>query len=114
MDMGEKRVTELVNQILSAKTCQGNKGGLRENHVELRKKAEELFASLCSLLELPTRKDLDDLSHRLEVLNGKVVSLTLKMEKLVEQQHKKTDGLEKAEASSQKATSKRGGAKVAE
>lgn len=86
MDIGERRVTEWVNQVLSAKNWRATKGGLKEGSIELRKRAEELILFLFSSLDLPTRKDLDDFNRRLEILNGKVVSLTLKVEKILEEE----------------------------
>ena len=80
MDIGEKKITELVNQVLSAKGCEWSK----EGPAELKKRIEELLLSLITSLDLPTKRDLDELNRRLETLNGKVVSLSLKVEKTLE------------------------------
>jgi len=80
IDIGEKKITEWVNQILSSKGCQWPK----ESPMDLRRSIEEIVSFFLSSLDLPTRKDIDEINRRIETLNGKLVALSLKMEKMAE------------------------------
>ncbi len=91
MSIGEKKITEWVNTILTAKGCQASK----ELPLELRRKIEEIVSFVVSSLDLPTRKDLDEINQRLDTLNGKLVGLSLKVEKLAEREKAATAGARK-------------------
>lgn len=80
VDIGEKKITEWVNQILSSKGCKWP----TEPPAALRRSIEELVSLVLSSLDLPTRKDIDEINRRIETLNGKLVALSLKMEKMAE------------------------------
>lgn len=83
LSLGEDRLTDLSNQLLENKAFASALEQAIERGMKTKKNVDRNMQIALGLLNLPSKKDYKSLNDKIESLNGKIVSLSLKVDKLV-------------------------------
>ena len=92
IEAGEEKITELTNQVLDGSKMISNLDKAFEVTRETREKLDKGVQQILNAMNLPTLADLEALSKRIESLNGKLVSLSLKVDRVIARKKEKAAG----------------------
>ncbi len=107
-DMGEQKITELTNEILSNPRFASALGKAIQMAMETKGKIDKNMQTVLSAMNVPTRDDYDRIAERINAISKTVSELEIRVEKLVAELEKAT-----ARASSMKrSTAATGSAKT--
>jgi len=83
LEAGEEKITEITNQVLDGSKMISNLDKAFDVTRETREKLDKGVQQILNAMNLPTLADLETLSKRIESLNGKLVSLSLQVDRLI-------------------------------
>lgn len=88
-EVGGKNLARFVEEILSSPVFTEGIDRTLRNAAETKGKVDQNIAALLSLLNLPSKADYNRLAEQLETVQGSLVNLNLKLDRLLAKQKKK-------------------------
>jgi len=83
VSLGEDGLTDLSNRLLENKAFARALEQALERGFKTKKNVDRNMQIALGLLNMPSKRDYKNLSDKIESLNGKIVSLSLKVDKVV-------------------------------
>ncbi len=87
-ELGEENLARFVEELRSSPVFAEGIDRTLQNAAETKGKVDQNIAALLSLLNLPSKADYDSLAARLETVQGSLVNLNLKLDRLLAKQKK--------------------------
>jgi polyhydroxyalkanoate synthesis regulator phasin len=84
-DMGEERFNKLVEELISNPRFAESLGKAVQTAVDTKGKVDRNMQTLLGLLNLPSKSDYRKLSMKIEALQGSLVNLNIKLDRLLAQ-----------------------------
>ncbi len=92
-EVGEENLARFVAELRSSPIfAEEIDRTLRSAAAETRERVDQNIAALLSLLNLPSKADYDSLATQLETVQGSLVNLNLKLDRLLAKQKKTRTG----------------------
>jgi hypothetical protein len=88
-EVGEENLARFVEEILSSPVFAEEVDCTLRNAAETKGKVDQNIAALLSLLNLPSKADYDRLAAQVEAVQGSLVNLNLKLDRLLAEKKKK-------------------------
>ena len=89
LEASEDKITEITNQVLDGSKMISNLDKAFEVTRDTRDKLDKGVQHIISAMNLPSLADVESMNRRVESLNGKLVSLLLKVDRLIEMKQEK-------------------------
>lgn len=88
-EVGEENLTRFAEEVISNSTLSDTMDQTRRNAAETKEKVEQNIAGLFGLLNLPSKADYDELVAKVDTVQGALVNINIKLDRLVAAQDKK-------------------------
>jgi hypothetical protein len=86
-ELGEKRLNVLAEEVLSNPRFAEILGGTVQKAMETKGRVDRNMQTLLGLLNLPSRADYRKLATKIEALQGSLVNLNIKLDRILAGQH---------------------------
>ena len=91
-DMGEERLNVLAEELLASPRFAEVLGAALQRGMEAKGKVDQNMQTILNLLNVPSKADYKKLATKIEALQGSLVNLNIKLDRvLAAQQQKKTN-----------------------
>jgi hypothetical protein len=87
LERGEEAVGVFVEELLSNKVVADQLGKTLGRAMTAKKRVDKNMQTMLSLLNVPSKADLSRLQHKLEALQGSVVNISMKLDRVLAAQH---------------------------
>ena len=87
-ELGEENFARFVEEMLTSPVFAQSLDRSLRNAAETKEKVDQNITALLSLLNLPSKADYDRLAAQVETLQGSLVNLNLKLDRLLAEQKK--------------------------
>lgn len=88
-EVGEENLARFAQDVLSNPVFSDSMDQTLRNAAKTKKKVDQNIAALLSLLNLPSKADYDTLLAQLETVQGSLVNVNMKLDRLLAAQEKK-------------------------
>jgi hypothetical protein len=88
-EVGEENLARFTEEVLSDPVCSDTMDQTLRNAAKTKEKVDQNIAALLSLLNLPSKVDYDRLLAKVETLQGSLVNVSVKLDRLLAAQKKK-------------------------
>ncbi len=89
-EMGEGQVSRVLEDLLSSPRFADAVGKTLQTALQTKGRVDRNMQTILSLLNLPSRADYKKLSTKIEALQGSLVNLNIKLDRILAQQQKAT------------------------
>jgi hypothetical protein len=86
LNLGTEKIQELVGELMKSEKFQAAAATAATQAMQAKGRFDKNMQLLLGLLNLPSKKDLRRVNEKIESLNGKIVALTAKIDRLAEQE----------------------------
>ena len=89
-EVGEENLSRFAEEVISNPAFSDTMDQTLRNAAETKGRVDQNIASLLGLLNLPSKADYDELLAKVETVQGTLVNINMKLDRLVAGQEKKT------------------------
>jgi polyhydroxyalkanoate synthesis regulator phasin len=89
-EMGEEQMNRVLEEVMSSPRFAEIIGSTLKQAMATKGKVDRNMQTLLGLLNLPSRADYKKLSTKIEALQGSLVNLNIKLDRILAAQHDKT------------------------
>ncbi len=91
--LGEEGLTSLLNEVMSNDRMRKGLGRAGARFMENKQSFDRNIEQMLEFFNVPSRRDLRDLKSRLDHLSSQLLNLSIKVDRLAEQQHEERAAL---------------------
>jgi hypothetical protein len=102
-EVGEENLARFAEEVISNPTFSDTMDQTLRNAAETKGKVDQNIASLLGLLNLPSKADYDKLLAKVETVQGTLVNINMKLDRLLAAQEKKPNRTARAKLASKTA-----------